>query len=96
LNFEGSPYAIGWVENHGLALLVGALVIAVAAPDGRRFWHVNAIGVHVLLGTANVLFWCSFAAFDVVATGLSAIVAHILFVAAHVVALARSRAPVSR
>jgi hypothetical protein len=95
-NFEGSPFTIGWVENHGFALLVGVLFIAVAAPDGRRFWHVFAMGVHVLLGTANVLFWSSFAAFDVVAMGVLATVAHVLFIAAHVVALARSRAPVSR
>jgi hypothetical protein len=95
-DFEGSPYTIGWVENHGFALLVGVLFIAVAAADGRRFWHLFAVGVHVLLGTANVLFWSSFAAFDVVAMGLFATVAHVLFVAAHIVALTSSRAPVSR
>src|SRR5215204_6054948 len=50
--FYGSPYTIGWVENHGLALLVGVLLMAVAATDGQRFWHRFAIAVHVLHGAA--------------------------------------------
>ena len=37
--FESSPYAIGWVEAHGLAIIIGVLLFTVAARDGRRFWH---------------------------------------------------------
>jgi hypothetical protein len=67
--FEDSPYAIGWVEAHGLAFIIGVLLVTVAARDGRRFWHVLAAAVHTLLGTANVCFgtalwssgWCRWA-----------------------------------
>jgi hypothetical protein len=33
-----------------------AVVLTVAARDGRRFWHVFALAVHLFLGTANVAF----------------------------------------
>ncbi len=89
--FEGSPHAIGWVENHGLALLIGLLFIAVAARDGRRFWHVFAMAVHLFLGTANVVFWESFVTFDVVTPGVLATAAHGAFVVAHAVSLRASR-----
>jgi hypothetical protein len=38
--FEESPYAIGWVEAHGLAFIIGVLLLTVAVRDLRRFWHV--------------------------------------------------------
>ena len=91
--FHDSPYTIGWVENHGFALLVGLLFLAVAANDGRRFWHVFAIAVHVLLGAANLAFWSSFVAFGVVPMGIAATAAHVAFVVAQSICLrsARSR-----
>ena len=89
--FHGSPYTIGWVENHGFALLVGVLLMAVAATDGQRFWHRFAIAVHVLLGAANVVFWSSFAFFGLVAMGVAATAAHVLFIGAHVLCLRASR-----
>ncbi len=54
--FGDSPYTIGWVEAHGLAFIIGVLLLTVAARDGRRFWHLLAASVHVLLGTANLVF----------------------------------------
>jgi hypothetical protein len=84
---EDSPYAIPWVEAHGLALLVGALFLLVAAQDRRPFWHGFAIAVHVLLGTANLVFWDSFTTLDLVPVGVLTTVAHALFVGAHAVSL---------
>lgn len=89
--FEGSPYAIGWVENHGLALLIGLLFLTVAARDGRRFWHAFALAVHLFLGAANVVFWQAFVTFDMVTPGVLATAAHVAFVAAHGVSLQASR-----
>ena len=89
-DFDASPYTIGWVEAHGLALLIGVLFLTVAAGDGRRFWHVFAIGVHLLLGTANVVFWSSFTTFGVVPMGIAATAAHAVFVLAHATALMTS------
>ena len=92
--FEDSPYAIGWVEAHGLAFIVGVLLLTVAARDLRRFWHVLGVVVHTLLGTANLLFWNSFVVFAMVPMGLAATVVHFVFVAAHIGAFVVSREPV--
>jgi hypothetical protein len=89
--FADSPYTLGWFEAHGLAALIGVLFITVASRDGRRFWHVFALAVHVLLGGANLMFWSSFAVFDVVPAGVVATVAHVLLVGAHAVCLVISR-----
>jgi uncharacterized membrane protein len=89
--FEESPYAIGWVEAHGLAFIIGVLLITVAARDGRRFWHVFAAAVHALLGTANLVFWDSFVVFGMVPMGIAATVVHFVLVTAHSAAWAVSR-----
>lgn len=87
--FGGSPYTIGWVENHALALLIGALFLTVSANETRR--HVLAMAVHAMLAVANVVFWSSFVAFGTVALGVAATVAHIAFVVAHAGWLAAAR-----
>ncbi|MET0317422.1 MAG: hypothetical protein ABW188_11425 [Rhodococcus fascians] len=89
--FTESPYAIGWVEAHGLAFLIGLLLIGVAARDGRRFWHAFAAGVHTLLGTANLVFWDSFVVFGMTGMGVAATAVHFVLVAAHTGAWAVSR-----
>src|SRR5262245_41278093 len=72
--FEESPYVIGWVEAHGLAFIIGVLLLTVAARDGRRFWHALGAAVHLLLGAANLVFWDSFIVFGVVTMGVVATV----------------------
>src|ERR1700692_110067 len=89
--FDESPYAIGWVEAHGLAFIIGVLLLTVAARAGRRFWQVLAAGVHTLLGTANLLFWDSFVVFGMVPMGIAATVVHFVLVAAHSTAFIASR-----
>lgn len=89
--FEESPYTIGWVEAHGLAFIIGVLLLTVAARDGRRFWHGLAAAVHTLLGTANLVFWDSFVVFGMVPMGIAATVVHFVFVAAHIGAFVVSR-----
>lgn len=90
--FHHSPYSIGWVENHGLAFLVGLLLLGLAR-DGRRGWHVFALAVHVLLGGANVAFWSSFIAFDTEPVGVAATTVHAILIAAHAWCLAISGRP---
>ena len=75
----GAPYtAIGFVEAHGLAFILGVLLWR-AAP--MRSWHLTAAAVHVLLGTANVVFWQIFIAADMLAAGYVTTGLHWLFVA---------------
>jgi hypothetical protein len=92
--FEESPYAIGWVEAHGLAFIIGVLLLTVAVRDLRRFWHVLAAAVHTLLGTANLVFWNSFIVFGMVPMGIAATVVHFVLVAAHVGVFVMTREPV--
>jgi hypothetical protein len=80
--FAGSHYTIGFLEAHGLALLIGLLLIFVAAADPKRFWHIFAASVHLLLGGANLLFWSSFVYWGLVPMGAIATVFHGLFLVA--------------
>lgn len=80
--FSHSPYTIGFFEAHGLAALVGILLIRAMGWPDRRFWHLFAVGVHLLLGGANLLFWISFTSFGMVPMGIVVTAIHGLFVAA--------------
>ena len=73
-----APYtAIGFVEAHGLAFILGVLLWR-AAPE--RSWHLTAAAIHVLLGTANVVFWPIFIAADMLTAGYVTTGLHWLFV----------------
>lgn len=68
---------IGFVEAHGLALIMGVLLWRAAA---SRSWHMTAAAVHVLLGTANLVFWPIFTHADMLAAGYITTSLHWLFV----------------
>ncbi len=75
--------AIGFVEAHGLALIIGVLLWR--APP-QRVWHLTATAVHVLLGTANLAFWQLFVASDMLMVGYVTTVLHGLFAILQLVA----------
>jgi len=68
--------AIGFVEAHGLAFIIGVLLWR-AVP--LRGWHLTAAAVHVLLGTSNIVFWQIFVAADMLAGGYLTTSLHIVF-----------------
>ena len=68
---------IGFIEAHGLALII-AVLLWQAAPV--RSWHLAAAAVHALLGTANLVFWQFFVVADVLAMGFVTTSLHGLFV----------------
>ena len=80
--FAGSHFTIGFLEAHGLAFLIGLLLIGVAASDQKRYWHGFAACIHLLLGGANLLFWSSFVYWGLVPMGAIATVFHGLFLVA--------------
>jgi hypothetical protein len=88
--FAGSHYTIGFLEAHGLAFLIGLLLIFVASADPKRFWHGFAASVHLLLGGANLLFWQSFIVWGLVPMGVIATVFHGLFLIAHLLFFVRT------
>ncbi|MER8424964.1 hypothetical protein [Mesorhizobium sp. M1403] len=76
---------IGFLEAHGLALVIGLTMWRIAYSLN---WHAFLAAVHALLGTANLLFWQFFIAADVLIVGYATTAAHWLFVVPHLAALA--------
>jgi hypothetical protein len=81
---QSAPGAgIGFIEAHGLALIIGVLLWR-AAPV--RSWHLTAAAVHLLLGIANLAFWPFFGAADVLAVGYITTALHGTFVVLQLIA----------
>src|SRR5262245_34729323 len=80
---------IGFIEAHGLAIIMGVL-FARAVPT--RSWHFAAAAVHALLGTANLIFWQIFVAAGVLPLGYGSTAAHGIFVVLQLWAAAASSA----
>jgi len=82
--------AIGFVEAHGLALILGVLLWR-ALPS--RASHFTAAAVQVLLGTANLVFWQVFGAADMLVTGYVTTMLHWIFVGLQLFAALTFEAP---
>ena len=85
----GSPYTIGGFEAHGLAIILGVLLLRAAKVGDRRSWHALGLSVHVLLGSANLLFWSSFLQLDVLMIGVVTTALHSVFICAQAACLWR-------
>jgi hypothetical protein len=86
-----SPHSIGGFEAHGLAVLMGLLLLRGACRPAP-LWHALGVAVHVLLGGSNLLFWPSFAYLDAVAVGVATTLAHAVLAGAQAACLIRSKA----
>jgi len=64
--FYAVGYAVGFVEAHGLAFILGLLLLRAARWEPVAFWHLLGAGIHLLLGSCNLLFWPFIVAMDVV------------------------------
>lgn len=78
--FADSPYTIGFIEAHGLAAMLGALLLWSSRQRDRDFFHGFAIVIHAFLTAANIVFWNSFVEFDFIAPGVLATAAHTVFI----------------
>ena len=91
--------AIGFVEAHGLALILAVLLWRARS---QRSWHLTAVAMEVLLGTCNLAFWDMFVTSDALAVGYVtttlhwAVVIGQLFAATIAVDPAPYEAPLSR
>src|SRR3712207_9561753 len=85
----GSPHTIGGFEAHGLAFILGVLLLRAAKLADRRSWHALGLSVHLLLGVANLMFWSSFLQLDVLMIGVVTTALHIIFVGAQAACLWR-------
>lgn len=86
---SAAPHAgIGFIEAHGLALILGVLLWR-AVPVRR--WHLTAVAIHILLGTANLVFWSVFVVSDMLAVGYGTTALHWTFVVLQALAAAAER-----
>jgi hypothetical protein len=81
--------AIGFVEAHGLALIIACLLWQA---EPARKWHLTAATVHALLGISNLAFWQLFIAADMLAMGYVTTSLHGLFFALQLAAATASEA----
>lgn len=89
--FYHSPYTIGFVESHGLAILMGLQLLRASRRRQKWFWHLSATLVHLLLGGSNLLFWRSFVHFHRKPVGIITTIMHWCFSVTHVLAFFSAR-----
>ena len=86
-----APYAgLGFIEAHGLAFILGILMWRAQPARG---WHLTAAAIHVLLGTANLVFWQLFIVSDMLLVGYVTTALHGLFVVLQMAAAISARMP---
>jgi hypothetical protein len=86
-----APYAgLGFIEAHGLAFILGILMWRAQPARG---WHLAAAAIHVLLGTANLIFWQLFIVSDMLLVGYVTTALHGLFVVLQMSAAISARMP---
>jgi hypothetical protein len=83
----GSPQSISGFEAHGLAALIGIFMFHAANGAGRQIMHLAAMAAHLLLGTANILFWTSFVQMDLLAVGVVTTALHAAFAGMNAISL---------
>lgn len=82
---------VGLFEAHGLAFLMGLILLRAARSDPRPTWHLLGAGIHFLLGSSNLIFWALFAVWNVVTAEIVTTGIHWLFVAAQLICLWKAR-----
>ncbi|KQW85833.1 hypothetical protein ASC89_01815 [Devosia sp. Root413D1] len=92
---HGNPDALAYFEAHALAMLAAVLLIANHRTAGAG-WNWAAAAIHLLLGGANLLFWPTFVAYDLVPMGIVATSGHALFLGLELVAAGARSAPDKR
>ena len=83
--------AVAYTEAHGLAFIIGLILLVIATKEPRPFWHGIGAGVHILLGGSNLLFWGAFIEWGIVKPEIVVTSIHWLFVLAHLIALVLAR-----
>src|SRR4026208_2507199 len=77
---KGNFLALGVLEDHGLALIIGILLLAYASRNVDVSWHLVGIGVHILLGGSNLIFWGYFQQLGIVNQEIVITAIHFLFI----------------
>ena len=89
---KGNFLAVGALEAHGLAFILGLVMFNYALRSMDISWHLVAAGVHILLGGSNLIFWGHFQELGIVNQEIVITTIHGLFVLAHLLSYASVRA----
>ena len=85
---HGNDLAVGMQEAHGLAFLFGLVLFLYAVSDARPSWHLICVGIHILLGSSNIIFWDGAVEYGIVGPEIVVTVIHGLLVALHLASFA--------
>lgn len=83
--------AIGMQEAHGLAFIIGLILFSYALRSTDTSWHLVGAGVHVLLGSSNLIFWGHFEEIGTVNPAIIVTAIHWLFVLTHLLSYFSAR-----
>jgi hypothetical protein len=86
------PMTVGLFEAHGLAFILGLLLLRAARSQPSGAWHLVGAGIHILLGSSNLIFWSLFLIWDVVTAEIVVTSIHWLLAAAQLICLWKARA----
>ena len=64
--YYNDPMTVGLFEAHGLAFILGLLLLRAARSEPNAVWHGVGAAIHMVLGTSNLIFWSLFLIWDVV------------------------------
>jgi hypothetical protein len=81
-----NPIMIGFVEAHGFAIICAVLLFRAASGD-RPTGHWLGMMIHILLGTANLIFWQIYLDLNQLPLGYISTSFHWIFVVANGLAL---------
>src|SRR5215213_7188006 len=79
------PMTVGLFEAHGLAFILGLLLLHAARVQPSGVWHLVGAGIHILLGSSNLIFWSLFLIWDVVTAEIVVTSIHWLLAAAQLI-----------
>ena len=80
---RGNFLAVGALEAHRLAFIMGLVLFVYALRSMDTSWHLVGAGVHILLGGSNLIFWSYFQNLGILNQEIVITAIHGLFVFAH-------------
>jgi hypothetical protein len=83
--------SVGLFEAHGLALILGILLLRAARVEATATWHLVGVGIHTLLGTSNLMFWPLILVWGVVPQEMVFTSVHWLFALAQLACFLKAR-----
>ena len=94
--FHNVGNTVGLFEAHGLAFILGLLLLRAARWEPAERWHLLSASIHLLLGTSNLLFWAFVVSMGVVTAEIVITSIHFLLFGVQLVCFAFARQSAQR